>query len=102
MSIELTHATFAKHLGETFVTSREGFPTLNLKLHEVTDLRHPERKIPAHLRQEPFQLTFLGPREPILPQSIYTLTNETFGEVELFVIHGGPEGEQQLYYVTVN
>ncbi|MDA1049134.1 MAG: hypothetical protein O3C40_01460 [Planctomycetota bacterium] len=102
MTIELSHATFADRIGETFILSSDEFSAISLQLNEALDLRHPDRKIPQHVRQDPFQLTFLGPREPLLPQGPYTLSHETLGEIQLFVIPGGPDGEQQLYNVTVN
>ena len=102
MAIELTHATFAGRIGEPFVLSNAAFPNISVELDEAIDLRQTGLKIPEHIRQEPFQLTFRGPREPMLPQGLYTLSHETLGEIDLFVIPGGPEGNHQLYNVTVN
>lgn len=102
MAIELSHHTFVDRIGEPFTLSSDEFSAVCLRLIEAIDLRHPDRKVPQHIRQDPFQLTFQGPREPELPQGPYTLCHETLGEIQLFVIPGGPDGEHQLYHVTVN
>lgn len=102
MTIELTRATFVDRVGETFTLSREGFPTLSMKLDDAADLRRPDQKIPEHVRQDPFQLTLLGPASPMLDQGPYSLHNDTLGEFQLFVVPGGPRGEHQVYYITVN
>lgn len=102
MAIELKHDTFAGRIGETFILSGHGVPGLTLTLNEVVDLSRPDRKLPPQVRQDPFHLTFCGPREPVLNQGMYTLTHETLGPIELFVVPCGFEGDHLMYNVTIN
>lgn len=37
-------------------------------------------------QRQPFSLTFVGPGELILPQSIYLLRHATLGDLEIFIV----------------
>lgn len=54
------------------------------------------RELPAHSRRQgqPFVLLFRGPRQPVLPQRIYTLAHAELGQLVIFLVpvQGGPAG----------
>jgi hypothetical protein len=54
------------------------------------------RELPAHSRRQgqPFVLLFRGPRQPVLPQRIYTLAHGELGQLVIFLVpvEGGPAG----------
>jgi len=47
--------------------------------------------------REPFRLHFRGPREPLLPQSIYRLEHAELGALEIFVVPVGRDAESTTY-----
>jgi hypothetical protein len=53
------------------------------------------RVLPTHSwRKEPFVLVFRGPRQPVLPQRIYTVAHAETGPLVIFLVpvQGGPAG----------
>ena len=84
---ELGPGDFQPRVGHRFtVVQNEG--DLGLELVNVQTL-------PAHSRrQEPFKLLFRGPRQPVLPQRIYTLAHADLGQLVIFLVpvQGGPAG----------
>ena len=71
---------FAAHLNQDFeIVFADG--TLALKLSEA----RPLGTRPESLR-EPFSLTFTGPAQLRLPQSIYKMKNARLGEMEIFLV----------------
>lgn len=94
MSINLITATFSyfePYVGSTFTIDFEGTKIAlvldNVKVNtnlkprdnylEIEDVEYPPR--------QPFSLTFVGPREPILIAQIYKLKHRELGELQLFV-----------------
>jgi hypothetical protein len=76
-------------VGQRFAVSADGADgELSLELESVQRLR------PHKRRADPFSLLFRGPRRPVLPQRIYTLTHPGVGDLILFLVpvQGGPEG----------
>ena len=45
----------------------------------------------------PFSLVFVGPGRFVLPQQTYQLENDALGELELFLVPIGAEGEGMRY-----
>ena len=99
MMFELSFETFAKRHGDTFLVSRAGVSPIQL---ELADLRDPKRKLPAHVRQDPFQLKFRGPVAPLRPQGLYTFTSDELGSCQLFLVPAGPEDGSNWYNVVIN
>ena len=84
---ELGPADFQPRVGERFtVVQNEG--DFGLELVNV-------QALPPHSRRaEPFKLVFRGPRQPVLPQRIYTLAHGETGPLVIFLVpvQGGPGG----------
>lgn len=59
---------------------------LQLKLLEVAAIDVRARRRTQVPKRAPFSLFFLGPREPILPQGMYTLRNEEVSFESLFIV----------------
>lgn len=91
----LTHAHFEACRQQPFMLERDGGDALPLRLVEI----HSHGSPPPHGRQ-PFSLVFRGPRQPVLPQQIYALTNETLGRLEIFLVPIGPD-ETGLRYEAI-
>jgi hypothetical protein len=102
VTIELSFAAFDKLRGKTFLVSRDGVPPVELELIELEDLRGRQGKLPDHVRQAPFRMTFRGPLEPLLPQSMYTLETEDSDCVTLFLVPLERGKAHMLYHVVVN
>jgi len=102
MAIELSRATYAEFVGRTFRVSREGFATVEMELAEVNDLSRPGQGLPSGVRQDPFQLQFRGPADPILPQGIYTFACGDAETGQLFLVPVGPAEGGVNYNVVVN
>jgi hypothetical protein len=49
-----------------------------------------------------FSLVFLGPMSPFLPQGIYRLTHEKFGDISLFLVPIGPNRGGMQYEAVFN
>jgi hypothetical protein len=45
----------------------------------------------------PFSLVFVGPGRFVLPQQIYRVEHDKLGEMEIFLVPLGPEGEGMRY-----
>jgi uncharacterized protein DUF6916 len=85
---ELGPGDFQPLVGQRFtVVQNEG--DLALELVNVQAL--PSH---SHRRTEPFKLLFRGPRQPVLPQRIYTLAHVDLGQLVIFLVpvQGGPAG----------
>ena len=82
---------FAPLVGGGF-TATAGNVAVGLRLDEVRKLGH--RRSGA--TRDPFSLLFRGPQGLRLPQGIYLLSCEAFGEVELFItqVADGAKGSE--------
>ena len=94
--------TFEQRQGESFLVELEPSAAVELVLDSVTDLRRPGQKIPSGVRQEPFEMNFRGPLEPLLPQRLYTLKSKDAECITLFIVPLGPSEGSQWYNVVVN
>mgnify|MGYP006966916121 CR=1 FL=1 len=99
----LNKEQFEAHLGSVFHVERPQAGAIGLKLEEITDQSRfaaldPTGKPIGH--QNPFSLVFTGPKEPLLPQSLYALCHPEMGELTLFLkpFHQTPEA---VYYEVV-
>ena len=81
---ELTVEDFAARRRETFVLSVAG-ATLDLVLAETETLGQG-----SHRRA--FTLLFIGPAQPVLRQSIYSLDHPAMGALDIFLVPIGPRG----------
>jgi len=68
---------------------RAGDETIAAELVEV-------RGVKSHTRRQdrnPFSILFQGPIDKPLEQRIYRLTNDTMGEIDLFLVTLGPDAD---------
>lgn len=72
---------------------------LSLTLDEVEE--HGTRET-AEREAELFSVFFLGPGEPVLPQSTYQFRNERLGEFFLFIVPLGPDDGRMRYQAVFN
>jgi hypothetical protein len=52
--------------------------------------------------RDPFDLIFIGPLSPILPQGIYRMEVEGSAPLEIFIVPIGPEGGGMGYQAVFN
>ncbi len=87
---KLRRSDFEKCLNQKFLVHVEGREPLETELIEVRGLvagdDDPDRR-------EPFSLIFRGPADVPLEQSVFRIENETLGELGLFLVTVGPDGD---------
>ena len=82
----LTHEDFARHLGERFQLTDAGDEAggaLELRLLRV-DAAPVRDRLPR--TRTPFSMVLVGQGEPVLPQRIYRLENESLGRLDIFLV----------------
>jgi uncharacterized protein DUF6916 len=94
MPDELTQATFAPHVGSPFRV-HVGDSELELTLVEVSDVR-------VSPRVEAFSLEFRGPAASPLPQAEYQFDHPVIGELALFIVPVGRDGDALEYEAVFN
>lgn len=65
---------------------------IDLKLTSATPLG-----AESGYRRQPYSLLFAGPLTPLLPQATYPLQNESMGELGIFLVPLGPQGQAMRY-----
>lgn len=96
MTESITHENFSGHLNASFQVD-VGETPLELELVEVET----GKSIDPSLR-EPFTLIFQGPKDSIVPEGIYTVSNDGAGSFELYIIPIVSPGNRQSYQVIFN
>jgi hypothetical protein len=94
MSAELSRQDFETRIGQAFDVSA-GDLTVALRLFEVRALGEGLRPGGA------FSANFTGPSTHALPQATYRLSNPELGDVDLFIVPVGRNGEGQFVYEAV-
>jgi hypothetical protein len=90
---DFTFETFSKRIGDRFrIVARDSDP-LAAELIDATA----GEGVPGSRAGGPFSLVFRGPLEPVLPQRIYRLENESLGAFELFIVPIGPDDAGMQY-----
>ncbi len=90
----VTHERFDACRGQRFLAADAGPEAVELVLAEV---RPRTASDPPRSGRQAFALTFTGPAAPVLEQRMYTLRNETLGELTIFLVPVGVDGERMLY-----
>ena len=101
----LTLETASPCVGTTFRLDRPPDAPVELTLVEVKDLGPapgPDLLGKPGLRDKAFALTLRGPRTPLLPQRIYTMTHATLGALAIFIVPIGPDGSGMRYEAIFN
>ena len=86
---DLTLGHFEPLVGTTFAISEPA--AVELVLAEATSAG----EWPGG--RQPFRLLFRGPREPLLPQSIYRLEHGALGPLEIFIVPIRRDDESTSY-----
>ena len=81
-----TISQFEGRIGDTFRVIDADGPPLELDLVSAETV---DEARPAELPQA-FDLLFHGPLEPVLPQRIYRLENDSMDPLEIFIVPIGP------------
>ena len=98
MPVSLTEAEFSQHVGSKFLLKLEP-QALELKLTEVKGY------LPGPNDQagmERFSVFFTGPREIHLPQRVYSLSHESMGEFEIFLVPIARDEQVSRYEAVFN
>jgi len=90
----VTHEDFEPRLHERFTLET---PTAASAELELVSVETRGRFDPARDKRQVFSIVFRGASDSNLPQSIYRLTNETLGVMELFLVPLGPDETGTLY-----
>jgi hypothetical protein len=88
---QLTTESFQPYLNQTFRVDLMPATQLDLVLTECTAIGHEGRG-----RQQ-FQVVFVGPMQPQLPQRIYRLLHPEMGELDIFLVPIGPNETGMRY-----
>jgi hypothetical protein len=91
-----TVESFRGALDQDFVLHTNTGQGLGLKLIRVQELPPVSSRIPGD-DHTPFTAYFRGPRTPWARQHTYCLANEALGEIHIFLVPIGPDGEGMIY-----
>jgi hypothetical protein len=98
MTIEiLTRDLFGDKVGQLWVIDEPDAPPIELTLTEVEPLRNF-----AKLAREPFSLLFTTRGDFVLPQRIYGLRHGTLGQMSIFLVPIGRQGDVTTYQAVFN
>lgn len=93
---KLTLESFTPLVGSEFAISfSDGRYVMTLREAEAAQTGPRPASSPE--MRAPFSLTFVGPGEFILPQSIYPLENATLGTLEVFIVPIGRDDSGVQY-----
>lgn len=95
MENKLTHEAFHGQLNQKFLVQVEGAEPVELELVEVSNLT-------VTPRQEMFSIVFQAAGPTAMPQQIYTLENETMGQIKLFLVPIGKNDTSVSYEAVFN
>ena len=94
----LTCDQFAAHLGETFDVGVEGgSTTVEMVLAEAAEGSELGGPGPEGQQRRQFSLVFHAPSGTHLPQGTYLVRHSVMGELALFLVPLGPEGDTLRY-----
>jgi hypothetical protein len=93
----LTVTAFAPHLNQVFRADNGPGGAVELELIEAKAL-----PVRPGAPREPFSLIFRGPSGVPLEQTIYRLSHDELGELDLFLVPLGSEGDPEgLHYQSL-
>jgi hypothetical protein len=97
VAVDLVLGTFEGRIGETFTAMPSlGGEPLDLVLSSCDETPHARPDHPA------FSLIFHAPGTGHLPQQIFALDNAELGELDLFLVPLGPDGDRMRYEAVIN
>ena len=95
--MDLTRDLFSDKVGQIWAIDEPGAPAIELTLTEVESLRNY-----AKLPREPFSLIFTTRGDFVLPQRSYTLRHAQLGQMPIFLVPVGREGDVTSYQAVFN
>jgi hypothetical protein len=99
---QLTVRDFIEHVNTTFPVVLGPGEVIDLELIEAKTIGDGPRLGSPGIRQQPFSLTFRGPRDRMLPQCIHPVEHPTLGSLTIFLVPLGPEGDPTgLHYQAI-
>ena len=101
MAAALTLDLFRPLVGRAFRIPDADGVELRLSAAEPLPARKPASAVAAPLRA-PFELIFLGPKTPILPQMIHRMEAEGVESMEIFIVPIGPIEDAMGYQAIFN
>ena len=93
--IDATHELFTDMVGDSFSIEAEGVNAIELASVEV-------KASADGTRRAPFVLTFHGPVDVLLEQSIYVLEHGKLGTLEIFLVPVDQDENHVLYEAVFN
>ena len=103
---KLTSEDFFPLIDQEFTIQAEASEPFKVKLITVTDLgsETPGSADPSGGREgrRPFSIVFRGQPDPVLPQRIYQIENQSLGSLSIFLVPIGPDQEGMLYEAVFN
>lgn len=99
----LKHTDFEPHVNSVFHLRILPDTSLQLMLTQVRLMNPIVAPATGAGRSRAFSLLFRGPRDPVLPQSMYTFEHETIGVIEsLFIVPIGRDDQGTSYEAIFN
>ena len=92
----LTYEQFRDLVGDRFGVT-VGDHTLELELAEAVESAEPGGPGPDGQDRRQFSLVFRGPARSAFPQGTYRLGHTDLGELDLFLVPLGPDGDLMQY-----
>jgi len=99
MPPSLTAEEFSKHLNTPFRVEVSAAAAVDLELVEVKDYM---KNAGDQEGMERFSVFFKGPGKPFLLQRTYSLSNQEMGQIDLFLVPIGPDGDGFRYEAVFN
>jgi hypothetical protein len=97
MTTEPTRESFSDKIGQIWILDETDAPPVELTLTEVEPLRNY-----AKLKREPFSLLFTTTGDFVLPQRLYGLRHGTLGQMTIFLVPIGRQGDTTTYQAVFN
>jgi hypothetical protein len=97
MTTEPTRESFSDKIGQIWILDEADAPPIELTLTEVEPLRNY-----AKLKREPFSLLFTNTGDLVLPQRLYGLRHDTLGQMTIFLVPIGRQGDTTTYQAVFN
>lgn len=92
---DATHEMFNEVVGDSFSIDTDDVKSLELAAVEVKSSQDGAPR-------EPFVLTFHGPVDALLPQSIYVLEHKKLGQLEIFLVPVEQDESRVSYEAVFN
>lgn len=93
----LTFDLFQDRVGDAFEVTLPGAGPLTLRLADAQESAEPGGSGPQGQPRRQFSLLLRGPQEPLLPQALYPLHHPDLGDLDLFLVPVGRDGDGTTY-----